>query len=127
MGDDQDRWGQWVVYLLHFDRRLGNEDGIGYAMHYLGSTHDLKWRLKVHESGRGAHITAAAVRAGITFVLARTWPGDRTRERQLKGRPSGSRGLRHMCPVCHPMPRITQFAHRAERTRGMIQDDPWRT
>lgn len=122
-----DRWGQWVVYLLHFHERLGNPEGIGYAMHYLGVTDSLYYRLREHEKGRGACITAAAVRVGITWELARTWPGDRQRERQLKGRPSGSRGLRAMCPVCHPMPRIVQFAHLAARTRGMLDVDPWRT
>jgi len=124
---DEARWGEWVCYLLHFHGRLGNPEGIGYAMHYLGTTHCLWLRLKMHERGRGAAITAAAAEVGITWELARTWRGGRQVERRLKGRPSGSRGFREMCPICHPMPRIVQFPHLSIRTRGMLLDDPWRT
>jgi hypothetical protein len=39
--------------------------------------------------------------AGITWTLARTWPGDRNRERQLKNQGGASR----RCPACGIQPR----------------------
>lgn len=82
-----------------------------HAGHYLGETDkDIDERRDEHQAGRGAKLTAAAAAAGITFVIARTWPGRYPEERRLKGRPSGSRELREKCPECHPMPRIDRWA-----------------
>lgn len=93
------------VYLLHFSEPLA-----GHAEHYLGSADDLAARMADHLAGHGAKITAAAVAAGITLIVARTWPGGRTEERRLKGRPIGSSHLRRRCPLCQPMPRINRWA-----------------
>lgn len=93
------------VYLLHFDRRLSDHAG-----HYLGSADNVPARLADHRAGQGAKLTAAAVAAGISLTIARTWPGGRAAERHIKGRAIGSRGLARYCPVCHPMPRIRQWA-----------------
>lgn len=79
-----------TVYLLHFVRPLH------HARHYLGYTDDLESRLRRHEAGDGAKLIAAVNRAGIPFVLARTWEGDRQLERRLKRR----KGAPRLCPIC---------------------------
>lgn len=82
--------GRGTVYLLHLDRRYK------HAAHYLGYTTDLQARLAEHEAGRGARLLQVVKAAGISWTLARTWPGDRRRERQLKNQGGRSR----MCPTC---------------------------
>ncbi len=85
-----------TVYLIHLDRPYK------HAKHYLGWTTDLDARLAQHASGTGARLLQVARDAGIGWQLARTWPGDRHRERQLKRQ--GGRSC--MCPQCkHPTPR----------------------
>jgi len=79
-----------VVYLLHFDRRYR------HAGHYTGWTRDLAARLAQHGSGEGARLLAVVYEAGISWELARTWPGPRARERQLKRQGGASRH----CPLC---------------------------
>lgn len=79
-----------TIYLLHFDTPLA------HARHYLGWTGDLDTRLSEHGSGRGARLLQVANERGITFRLARTWAGDRFRERALKKQGGKAR----MCPVC---------------------------
>lgn len=78
-----------TVYLLHFDRPYG------HAAHYTGWTTNLDARLQAHRDGNGARLVAVAANAGIGFELARTWPGDRNRERQLK-----QSGATRRCPIC---------------------------
>lgn len=79
-----------TVYLLHFDSPLY------HAQHYLGITSDLPSRIERHLHSNGSPLIAAALRAGITPTLARTWEGDRTLERQLKR----SHNNRRFCPIC---------------------------
>jgi len=79
-----------TIYLLHFDRSFR------HARHYLGWTTDLTKRLAAHGTCDGSALMRAVADAGITWQLARTWPGDRHRERQLKGQGGRSR----MCPLC---------------------------
>ena len=85
-----------TVYLLHFDRPYK------HAGHYTGWTMRLVDRLDAHESGHGARLTEVVRDAGIGWQLARTWPGDRHRERALKRQGGASR----RCPLCgiHPRP-----------------------
>ena len=93
-----------VVYLLHFDRPYGpggGANGRGTARHYTGVTDDLAARLAEHAAGRGARLTAVVRAAGIGWQLARTWPGGRARERQLKRQGGASRH----CPLCGVRPR----------------------
>ena len=85
-----------TVYLLHFERPYC------HARHYTGSTDDLPARLGTHQAGQGARLLAVARAAGIGWVLARTWPGGRARERQLKRQGGASR----RCPLCGITPRI---------------------
>ena len=50
-----------------------------------------------HLAGRGARLIEVITQAGISFRLARTWPGvTRARERQLKRQGGASR----YCPIC---------------------------
>ena len=81
-----------TVYLLHFETKLA------HAQHYLGSTDNLENRLACHRKGNGARLMAVVTALGITWRLARTWPGDRALERRLKRRKEG----RRLCPICNP-------------------------
>ena len=88
-----------TVYLLHFDRPYGpggGANGRGTAKHYLGWAKDLQRRLAHHAAGTGARLTQVVADAGIGWTLARTWEGDRHRERQLKQQGGRAR----LCPVC---------------------------
>ena len=84
-----------VIYLLHFERSYH------HARHYLGYTDDLEGRLAAHRAGRGSPLVAAAVRDGIDFELAATWPGDRHHERRLHRYRNSPRRL---CPICRADP-----------------------
>lgn len=87
-----------TVYLLHFDRPLGDlENPRGQGRHYLGSTCDLDARLQAHRSGNGSAIMAAVAERGISWELARTWEGGRDVERRLKRQKNGPR----LCPICN--------------------------
>jgi hypothetical protein len=93
-----------TCYLLHFDRPYISANGKGVAKHYTGfadSSRSLKSRLAEHERGRGARLLQVVKAAGITWTLARTWPGGRGRERQLKNQGGASR----RCPECGITPR----------------------
>lgn len=84
-----------TVYLLHFDRPYK------HARHYMGWAEDLQRRLDEHLAGRGARLTSVVMAHGIGWTLARTWPGTRARERQLKVMGGASR----RCPLCGVRPR----------------------
>jgi hypothetical protein len=87
-----------TVYLLHFDRPYK------HARHYIGwaaSPRSLKARLAQHGTSEGARLLAVARAAGITWQLARLWPGSRARERQIKRQGGASR----CCPLCGVTPR----------------------
>jgi hypothetical protein len=71
-----------------------------YAGHYTGWTLDLVARIAEHRAGRGARLTQVALEAGLTFDLARVWPGaTKSRERRIK---SGG-GATRRCPMCRGM------------------------
>jgi predicted GIY-YIG superfamily endonuclease len=81
-----------TVYLLHFDQRYE------HAGHYTGWAEDLDRRQAQHQAGGGARLIEVITQAGISFRLARVWPGvTRARERQLKNQGGASR----RCPICH--------------------------
>lgn len=79
-----------TVYLLHFHQRYK------HSRHYTGSTTNLAQRLDQHAKGHGARLLAVVQAAGITWTLARTWEGGKSRERQLKRQGGASR----RCPIC---------------------------
>ena len=78
-----------IVYLLHFDQRLGRR------RHYLGYTSKLEQRLEDHRLGRGGKTTATFRKAGIGFELAAQWPGSPEDERRFK-----AKNLASLCPIC---------------------------
>jgi len=66
-----------TVYLIHLD------EPCKHGRHYLGWASNLDARLAHHADGTGANLQRVAKDAGIGWTLARTWQGDRFRERQL--------------------------------------------
>jgi hypothetical protein len=89
--------GTGVVYLLHFDRPVGDlHNPRGFASHYTGWTLDLPARLIDHAQGRGARLMQVVGELGIGWQLARIWTGTRSRERSLKR----SGGAARRCPAC---------------------------
>jgi anti-sigma regulatory factor (Ser/Thr protein kinase)/predicted GIY-YIG superfamily endonuclease len=107
-----------TVYLLHLNQPYK------HARHYLGWAADLDARLAQHAAGSGARLLQVVRQAGIGWELARTWPGDRYRERQLKKQGGRSR----MCPVCKQQPRkkameptATPGQHRQEQAGDVIR------
>jgi hypothetical protein len=88
--------GTGVVYLLHFDRPVGDPTNPrSFASHYTGWTLDLPARLVDHAAGRGARLLQVVGELGIGWQLARIWTGTRARERSLK-----QRGATRRCPAC---------------------------
>ena len=83
---------QGTIYLLHFDRPYR------HARHYTGWTEaaEIERRIEAHRAGRGARLLAVIRGVPISFVVARTWQGDRHRERRLKAQGGASR----RCPIC---------------------------
>lgn len=79
-----------IVYLLHLSKPYK------HARHYVGWTVDLETRLQQHARKQGARLLEVVQAAGITWSVARTWPGGRTLERQIKNRKDAPR----LCPVC---------------------------
>jgi hypothetical protein len=84
-----------LIYLLHFERSYH------HARHYLGYTDDLEAQVAAHRAGHGSPLVAAAVRDGIAFCVAATWPADRTEERRLHRYRNSPRRL---CPICRGAP-----------------------
>jgi hypothetical protein len=88
---------QGTVYLLHFLEPIGNPaNRRAMAQHYLGWALVAANRIAEHTAGNGAAIVRAVQAQGIGFVVAATWPGGRTLERQLKNRKCAPR----YCPIC---------------------------
>ena len=88
----QDVAGVSGVYLLHFDGAVCD-----HARHYIGWASDIAARVERHRAGSGARLMRAAKVQGLTFTVARIWPGlDRAGERALKRR----KNHRQLCPIC---------------------------
>jgi hypothetical protein len=84
-----------MVYLLHFDAPIGNDNH--KCQHYLGWTNDLNQRIAKHERGKGAKLTRWAMNHGISFQVVRLWEGEYPEEKRLKAI-HGNR----LCPICNP-------------------------
>ena len=95
-----------TVYLIRLD------EPYEHARHYTGWTRDLDTRLEAHREGRGARLMEVIKAAGITWRLARTWPGTRERERAIKDRHEAPR----LCPECSPIPRPVSAGRSAGQT-----------
>ena len=97
-----------LVYLLHFDRVYAPYPGApAYkcAGHYTGlawgGPRGLKRRLAQHGTADGARLMLVIAEVGITWQLARVWPGGPARERGLKDQGGAAR----RCPLCGVTPR----------------------
>jgi hypothetical protein len=97
-----------LVYLLHFSELYipyPDAPPCACAGHYTGfapgGPQALKQRLAKHGTAAGARLMLVVAQAGITWELARTWPGDRRLERRLKNQGGASR----RCPLCGVIPR----------------------
>jgi predicted GIY-YIG superfamily endonuclease len=99
-----------TIYLLHFDQPYK------HARHYIGWALDVAKRLAEHAAGRGAHLMAVVKDAGITWRLARTWPGDRHRERAIKNQG----GARRRCPLCGVHPNARPVAELPRNRDGSL-------
>lgn len=82
-----------MVYLLHFIDRINPNHP---CRHYIGYTRNLEQRIEQHRHGYFCRLTQVARERGIDFVVARTWEGGRTLEKQLKRQKNGPR----LCPIC---------------------------
>ena len=87
------------VYLLHFTPKLA------HAGHYCGHTpNGVKQRIRAHLSGHGACITRAAVQAGCTLTLVRTWEFETTHEARLFERAlKNTKNMPQYCPICRKL------------------------
>ena len=90
-------------YLIHLDAPLNPTHP---ARHYLGFSSYLPARMAAHVSGRGARFMQVARERGISWQIARTWPGDRSQERKLKNYKNAPR----LCPVCRQARAAQQLA-----------------
>lgn len=88
-----------MIYIIHFDEPLA------HALHYVGWCPDgkgaLSRRLKKHRDNMGARILQVCNERGISYQLARTLPGDRSRERQIKN----TKNTSSYCPICRNLKR----------------------
>jgi hypothetical protein len=117
-----------LVYLLHFDEVYEPYPGAAprdCARHYTGRVRGgpraLARRLAEHGTVHGSRLMLAVRRAGITWQLARTWPGGAERERQLKRQGGASR----RCPLCGIRPRPGELPRNADGgvSRSLTTDD----
>lgn len=100
-----------TIYLLCFSRPYK------HAKHYLGWALDLEKRLAEHASGRGARLLEVVSAEGITWQLARTWKGDRYRERSFK-----QRGKARNCPICQARKKVNTVVTKDWRHRAACRD-----
>ena len=89
-----------TTYLIHFSRRYQ------HAGHHWTDKPVLV-RFAEHLAGQGAVLTRAAVRAGISLTLARTWPNT-TKDREDSLKHQG--GARRFCPECGVKPAASRLA-----------------
>ncbi len=117
-----------IVYLLHFREVYEPYPAAPLyccAGHYtgfvLGGPWELARRLAEHGTERGARLMLAVRQAGITWRLARTWPGGRDREKQLKAQG----GARRRCPLCGVRPRRCELPRCADGrvSRSLTTED----
>ena len=83
-----------MIYLIHFDKK------ISHAQHYVGSTRNLKQRIKTHRDSRGANLLRVANERGIRWEVVRIWRLKCREERILKKMKSTA----NYCPICRKNP-----------------------
>ncbi len=117
-----------IVYLIHFDQIYVPYEGAPLrdcAGHYTGRVRggprDLARRLAQHGTAQGARLMLAVRKAGITWQLARVWPGGGDREKQLKRQGGAAR----RCPLCGIKPRPGELPRNARGgvARSLVTDE----
>jgi predicted GIY-YIG superfamily endonuclease len=104
------------VYLLHFYNPETLETArLAHAGHYCGMSEDVSARLAEHGTAHGAKLTRAVHRAGLSWVVARTWRGGRRLEKQLKSQKNAPRQL---CPICRGEVDLAAVIESQGRTRA---------
>jgi hypothetical protein len=112
-----------VTYLLCFrDRATGEHARYMHAGHRLGWALVLDARMRQHRAGTragGGRLPEVVLRAGLTWSVARIWPGTtRVWEYTLKRRGSRAR----LCPLCDPAGAARRALYPA-RTPGAVPPD----
>jgi hypothetical protein len=87
------------LYLLCYHGTAGDPSRPGaFAKHYLGFAVNIEQRVTQHENGTSkASLPTWFARKGITFTVARVWPGG-TREDERKRKNAGH--FARLCPCC---------------------------
>lgn len=102
-----------MIYLIHFHEPLA------HARHYIGfvdgDADQVQARLQEHRAGWGARILAECNRRGIQYDVVATFPGDRSRERQMKHWKKSGR----KCPICSPSKKYPAIKHPSHLGEGM--------
>jgi len=81
------------LYLLHF------EPPCKHARHYLGYARCINKRVSRHIAGNGSGLVRAAVQAGCSVTVVRTFDGGGNAESDLK---RSYRSQTRLCPACNP-------------------------
>lgn len=91
------------VYLLALYLN-GTHSPYRHAWHYMGWAQNIRERLALHRSGKGARFTQVVIAQGYEIQLVRVWPGaGRDVERQYKRWHGGAR----LCPICSALAHMT--------------------
>lgn len=87
-----------ILYLLHF------ETPMSHAQHYLGSTDNVRRRIKRHRDQQGARITSVATERNIQLIVAGLFqpkdPSDNIRK--IEANAKLLKNGRRYCPICNP-------------------------
>lgn len=116
------RFGQWTIYLLHFDQPVAGK------RHYIGITRPnrLQARMIEHTTGRGSQRTRQACQQDTAWRLARTW---RTEDPGLEKRLIPREEALKLCPVCRGLTagrRYNPTQHALNPKSVESSDIPWR-
>ncbi len=105
------------VYLLHFyDPETLRSARLHRAGHYCGMSEDVSKRVAEHGTSKGAKLTLAARKAGLSWVVVKVWHGGRRLERQIKSQKHGPR----YCPICRGEISLEQVLAEQPPPRGRV-------
>ena len=101
-----------TLYLIHFTQPYRAKSGKKQktAQHYLGYTINIENRMALHRSGQGAKLLRVCKQEGITWEIARVWPGE-GRETEKKFKRRGH--FKTICPCCNQ--KVSHLRHKPNR------------
>lgn len=85
------------VYLLCFSGKVAN-----HAMHYIGASQDVAWRVKKHRAGNGGRLPQIAIQRGLTLHVTRVWYMPMGEAWLAEKRIKSWRNHKYLCPKCNP-------------------------